>query len=87
MHAITRMRELCAKALDYDFPNSKPNYGLSSGKTTPQIKPNVILFPFTTWASKHYPTIHWNSVIRLLEKQFNIFIAWGSKEEKEMQLN
>ena len=81
-HAITRMRELTANALSYTLPNTLPDYRLNTYKASAQdVKSNIILFPFTTWQSKHWPKHHWQSCIKLLSENYNIYIAWGSDEE------
>jgi heptosyltransferase-1 len=86
-HAISRMRELAAKAFGYAVPSDEPHYFLGSHhkKKSTHVKttPKLILFPFTTWESKHWPNEHWENFIKLSHNYFNIVIAWGSEKEHQ----
>jgi heptosyltransferase-1 len=103
LHAITRMRELAAKALGYEVSAGEPSYGLNTKTSGSQANcipgttnhseenkcfnkeddryPQLILFPFTTWGTKHWPTEHWHAFINLAKNHFHITIAWGSQNE------
>lgn len=80
LHAITRMRELAAKALGYMIPTNEPDYALNTHSSV-NSRQQLILFPFTTWESKHWPKEHWQKLIALAAPNYKIFIAWGSTEE------
>jgi len=102
-HAVCRMRELAAKALGYAVPTTDPVYNLNargengppghiargpSVRSTQQpTKLQLILFPNTTWETKHWPLEHWQALINLTQQQFNIFITWGSPAELELANN
>lgn len=91
LHAVSRMRELAAKALGYTVPKESPHYALKDGNTlstSPQTKQrsHLILFPFTTWESKHWPMPYWTQIINLCKEKFTISIAWGSPAEHEQAL-
>ena len=90
-HAISRMRALAAKTLGYQVPTDEPDYHLNTHheKKITHLKqmPKLILFPFTTWESKHWPGEHWESFMKLAQHSFEIVIAWGSEDEYQKALS
>jgi heptosyltransferase-1 len=87
-HAVTRMRQLAAQALDYPCPTAPPDYQLNqSPKKSEHTTPTIMLMPFTTWPSKHWPQAHWQSLIKQLAPTNNLLIAWGSQDEKQQADN
>jgi heptosyltransferase-1 len=90
-HAISRMRELAAKTLGYPVPTDEAHYSLHTHDQNTSIRlrtiPKLILFPFTTWESKHWPIEHWESFMKLAQHSFEIVIAWGSEDEYQKALS
>jgi heptosyltransferase-1 len=86
-HAITRLRELFAKALDYPIPTTPVEYGLNHQAWLPldnlKNKPYLVCLHGTTWQTKYWPEEHWQQLITLLNQQgLNVVLPWGSAEEK-----
>jgi len=81
-HAIDRVRELFAKALDYPLPDSPADYGIYRGDPDFQSKQLVFLHG-TTWQSKHWPESYWLELVNLATKDgFQVQLPWGNDEEK-----
>ncbi len=91
LHAITRLRELFAKALDYPLPTTPPDYQIDIDKLIPpaiSIPPTYLFFvPLASYPSKLWPDSSWDQLIKEA-KVFNcpIFIPWGNEKEKERAL-
>ena len=89
-HAITRLRELFAKALDYPLPNTPIEYGLNhqawlplEQAPNPQSTPYVVCLHGTTWQTKYWPEDHWQALIAQLNQQgLKVVLPWGNAEEK-----
>jgi len=95
-HAILRLRQLFAKALDYPLTDNAPIvYGL---RTQAWSKPDVLIENIgqddywvflhgTTWETKYWPEAYW---IELLQKAnasgVKIILPWGNQEEYERAL-
>lgn len=91
LHAITRLRELFAKALDYPLQNTPLDYQINTDKLIPPaiaIPPTYLLFvPIASYPSKLWPDSSWDQLITQA-KIFNcpIFIPWGNEKEKQRAL-
>lgn len=86
-HAITRVRQLFAKSLGYEFEEGFVSYGLRKENfKKPELleTPYLVFLHGTTWASKHWPNEYWKDLVLLAtEKSFNVYLPWGNQEEKE----
>lgn len=82
-HAVTRIRQLFAKALGYDA-ESAIDYGLA--KIPPALSfntPTVLLLHGTTWPTKHWPEIYWRQLAVLLtHHNIDVKCVWGNDNEK-----
>lgn len=80
-HAITRMRELFSKTLQYDF-SGDPDYQIKLEKSN--NKKYFVFSHGTAWESKHYPDHYWE---QLLEKtnteNILVYLPWGNETEKK----
>ena len=89
LHAVTRIRELLAHIGNYhDKLSSMPLQGLKNNTwQRPPLAPKRygVIFPNTTWASKHWPDDHWQRLINQLttESGQTIVIGWGNTLELE----
>lgn len=87
-HAITRLRELFAKSLGYEWQeNSIINYGLSTESWQPLAeinKPYCVFLHGTTWETKLWPEEYWVELASKLEyKNITIVLPWGNEAEKQ----
>ncbi len=82
LHAVARLRQLFAQALNYALPQSIADYGLDTTRFMNYPEKDYILFlPATTWATKKWPLAYWRELVTLLKEQ-HIKIAWGNAAEK-----
>lgn len=84
-HAVTRVRQLFARALGYDQPDSPPEYGLGRDAPVRDSEQRQLIFIHgTTWPTKHWPLEHWQALARLAtEAGFRVLLPWGSEAERE----
>lgn len=95
-HAIFRIRQLFAQALNYDVSHSDPIvYGLATeGWKTPQkvveqcgTKNYWVGLHSTTWDTKLWPEAHWLELLQKVhDRGVNVILPWGSDEEKQRSL-
>lgn len=86
-HAISRLRELLAKALDYPVPSTPIDYGLThqawSSLSELDQQAYVVCLHATTWKTKYWPEEHWQELISKLNLQgLKVVLPWGNLEEK-----
>ena len=81
-HAVTRLRQLFAAALNYTPPKDQPNYGIVSHFQPISPKSKIIFLHGTTWQTKHWPYEYWEILARkMIEHGFEIAIPWGNAQE------
>ncbi|MBP8030281.1 MAG: lipopolysaccharide heptosyltransferase I [Pseudomonadales bacterium] len=82
-HAVERIRELFAKTLGYDKPQSAPDYGVDRLRFGAQAEPPYVLFLHgTTRADKHWPDEYWQTLCRLLcDAGMNVRLPWWTDAE------
>ena len=84
-HAIWRLRQLMAAALNYPLNSTLPDYGIRSFTSTTLIssRPALIFLHGTTWVSKHYPENFWFQLVKIAcEAGFQVKLPWGNPQEK-----
>jgi heptosyltransferase I len=82
VHAITRTRQLFAKAFRYDAPAGMPLYGLSVEPTI-ESRPYVVFLHGTTWESKHWPETYWSALAeKAVSQGMMVYLPWGNELEK-----
>lgn len=84
-HAVTRMRSLFAKALEYSLPDSVPDYGVDRTSFCDVLvsQPYLVFLHGTTWATKHWPEEYWIQLAKLATvKNFQVKLPWGNESEK-----
>ncbi|BBN60160.1 lipopolysaccharide heptosyltransferase I [Hydrogenovibrio marinus] len=89
-HAITRLRELFSKALNYSIsPNSSIAYGLNTSdwkrpELPWQSEPYMVFLHGTTWDTKCWPEEYWRELLhKICQVGYKVILPWGSKEEQE----
>ncbi len=83
-HAIWRLRQLMAAALNYPLSSKLPSYGIRhfTSTTLMSARPSIIFFHGTTWASKHYPENLWNQLVTIAcNAGFQVKLPWGNSQE------
>jgi heptosyltransferase I len=84
-HAVQRVRQLFAKALEYPIPDSFPDYRIDKTRLTPSsINGDYVLFLHgTTWPTKHWPENYWQQLAALAAKAgYKVLLPWGTEEER-----
>jgi len=89
LHAISRLRLLCAHSLNYTVDLNKIVYGLNLAEinTAPYPtltpKPYVVFFYGTTWETKHWPPNYWKQLALLLGRQgFEIQLTYSNLSQE-----
>lgn len=85
MHAVERTRTLFARALNYQLPTSKGDYGVRENlaRGGPAHSGGLLFFHGTARAEKLWPEDHWIELARLAgTAQYRAWLPWGSEEEK-----
>lgn len=78
-HAITRTRELFARAFGYEAPATAPRFGLAP---RPVRERHVLLAHGSTWATKAWPEPYWIDVARhLAEAGLKPLVPWLDGEK------
>ena len=83
-HALERVRQLFAQALDYPLPDGIGDYGLDRTQLAdPSAQPYLLFLHGTTWPSKHWPEANWRQLAeRMSELGWAIRLPWGNDTEK-----
>lgn len=86
-HAVERTRELFAKSLGYEKPQTQGDYAIAAHflRDVPQdIAPYLVFHHATTRDNKHWPESHWRELIGLLQPSgLRIKLPWGAEHEHQ----
>lgn len=86
-HAVHRMRDIFAKALNYPLPDKVANYQLNTAAFDPDdwtLGKYIVLLHGTTRPTKHWPDGNWQSFAKMVEDSgYHIRIPWHSTVELE----
>ncbi|MGH8355696.1 MAG: lipopolysaccharide heptosyltransferase I, partial [Pseudomonas sp.] len=83
-HAVARVRQLFAQALDYPLPDSVGDYGLNRAQLADaQAAPYVLFLHGTTWDTKHWPEAYWRDLAERMDRfGVDVKLPWGNAAEK-----
>jgi len=84
-HAIDRLRQLFAQALNYPLPRTAPDYGLSRQAfiQEPSAAPYLLFLHGTTWPSKHWPEPFWRPLLEQINEQGQrVCLPFGNAQEQ-----
>ena len=86
-HAVERTRELFAKSLGYQKPQTQGDYAIAAHflRDVPQdAAPYLVFLHATTRDNKHWPKGHWRDLIALLQPSgLRIKLPWGAEHEHQ----
>ncbi|PLA75194.1 lipopolysaccharide heptosyltransferase I [Hydrogenovibrio sp. SC-1] len=87
-HAISRLRELFARVLDYPLPAKETlDYHLATQawQKLPQLADDYMVFLHgTTWDTKLWPEAYWIELLnRVVAQGKQVVLPWGNEEEKQ----
>jgi len=82
-HAILRVRQLFAKALDYSFDENNLDYGIAGYFDHSKSEdPYVVFLHGTTWATKLWPQTCWIELAGIAnDAGYSVHLPWGNMEE------
>ncbi len=87
MHAITRLRLLFAAALNYECPQTAPDYNIQQ-YPFPEApikipKPYLVFVHNASWPSKLWPEHYWRKLLELVQTEgYHVVFPWGNATEK-----
>lgn len=87
-HALTRIRQLFSKVLDYPLADMPLDYGLCQSRLEKQLPcalPEHYLFltPNSSCSTKDWPESHWLALLdKLAEIGLPVLIPWGNLQER-----
>lgn len=85
-HAVNRMRQLFAQALNYNCPDSRANYGIDR-QTLASVafelpKRYLVFVHLASWPTKLWPQQHWQKLITLANDDgYEVLLPSGSQDE------
>lgn len=86
-HAVERTRELFAKSLGYEKPQSQGDYAIAAHflhNVPLNIAPYLVFLHATTRDNKHWPESHWRELISLLQPTgLRVKLPWGAEHEHQ----
>ncbi|MEG3110587.1 MULTISPECIES: lipopolysaccharide heptosyltransferase RfaC [unclassified Pantoea] len=86
-HAVERTRELFAKSLGYEKPQTQGDYAIAghfSTIATEDTAPYLIFLHATTRDNKHWPEDHWRGLIELVQPMgLRVKLPWGAEHEHQ----
>jgi len=84
-HAVTRVRELFAKVLNYTIPAEFPDYHIQpyfAQMSAITQSPYVVFLHGTTWDSKHWVESYWiDLAVKLANDGYEVHLPWGNNNE------
>lgn len=88
LHAIKRIRLLFAQALNYEYVDTMPDYGIESQKFLPvpmKLPQKYIIFIHNaSWTSKLWPEAYWATLVKEITTQGNfVILPWGNVLEQQ----
>ncbi len=88
-HAVERVRQLFAKALDYSLPKTAPQYGIDVNRLPALTHgaQTILFLHGTTWPTKHWPQTFWEQLAYIVGEQgYQVLLPWGNESEKTRSL-
>lgn len=85
IHAVERIRLLFSKALKYELPAERGDYGVRANlkRGSDKLPASLLFFHGTAREEKLWPEEYWVSLARLQEARgYQVWLPWGSPEER-----
>jgi heptosyltransferase-1 len=83
-HAVDRVRQLFAAALDYALPASPPDYGIRERFTSQGQQRYLVFLHGTTWPTKHWPEAYWSELAGMAAGHgMQVKLPWGNEIERQ----
>ena len=83
-HAVARVRQLFAAALEYAVPDTSPDYGIRERFAATPRQSCLVFLHGTTWPTKHWPDEYWVELAAMAAANgLQVKIPWGSATEQQ----
>jgi heptosyltransferase-1 len=83
-HAVARVRQLFAAALDYQLPASPPDYGIRERFASQGRQRYLVFLHGTTWPTKHWPESYWIELAGMVAGAgMQVKLPWGNEPERQ----
>lgn len=86
-HAVERTRELFAKSLGYEKPDTQGDYAIAGhflSGLSQYTQPYLVFLHATTRDNKHWPESHWRELIELVQPTgLCVKLPWGAEHEHQ----
>lgn len=85
-HAVERVRQLLATALEYEVPQHPADYQIDRSllPDNPYEGNYLVFLHGTTWPTKHWPEAYWRELgLHACEAGLRVLIPWGNATEKQ----
>ena len=83
-HAVARVRQLFAAALDYELPASPPDYGIRERFSSQGRQRYLVFLHGTTWSTKHWPESYWIELAGMAAGAgMQVKLPWGNEVERQ----
>ena len=83
-HAVQRVRQLFAAALDYPVSDDSPDYGIKQHFSQHTRQPYLVFLHGTTWPTKHWPDDYWVQLASMAAAAgLQVKIPWGNAIEQQ----
>ena len=83
-HAVQRVRQLFAAALDYPLSDAPPDYGIKQHFPQRAREPYLVFLHGTTWPTKHWPDDYWVQLASMAAASgLPVKIPWGNAIEQQ----
>ena len=87
-HAVDRVRQLFARALQHRYNRERVDYGLSKAKfadgQSHTDRPSVLFLHGTSWVTKHWPDQYWRHLAAMATNfGYQVLVPWGDDLEKQ----
>ena len=82
-HAVARVRQLFALALEYEVPDEQPDYGIRQHFAVDRQQPVLVFLHGTTWPTKHWPEEYWMELASMAAAAgVQVKLPWGNAAEQ-----
>jgi len=83
-HAVERIRQLFAAALNYQLPENPGDFAISEHFEQSENKDYLVFNHSTTRVDKHYPEVYWRQLIELATASgWKVKLPWGNALERD----
>jgi len=87
-HAVDRVRQLFARALNYEYDENDIDYGIDINRITEKLVPivqkSVVFLHGTTWSTKHWPEYYWRHLAHIATSAgYRVYLPWGNSIERQ----